>query len=252
MNNLLHTGFLFLWVLCSAQAYPQLTATEIVKRADEKIRGEKSSESSMTMEIIRPTWSRAVSFRSWSLGMDYSLVLITAPAKEKGQSFLKRKNEMWSWNPAINRIIKLPPSMLAQGWMGSDFTNDDLLNQSSIVIDYAHAFSGNETISGKDCHKITLIPREDAPVVWGKVFLWISKIDYLQLKAEYYDEDDYLVKTETASEIKNMDGRIIPTRYELIPAEKTGNRTVLILNAIRFNIPMAESFFSQQNLKNVR
>jgi len=252
MNNLLHTGFLFLWVLCSAQAYPQLTATEIVKRADEKMRGEKSSESSMTMEIIRPTWSRAVSFRSWSLGMDYSLVLITAPAKEKGQSFLKRKNEMWSWNPSINRIIKLPPSMLAQGWMGSDFTNDDLLNQSSIVIDYTHAFSGNETISGKDCHKITLIPLEDAPVVWGKVVLWISRGDYLQLKAEYYDEDEYLVKTETASEIKTMDGRIIPTRYELIPAEKTGNRTVLTLNAIRFNIPMAESFFSQQNLKNIR
>lgn len=252
MNNKLHTGFLFLWVLASAQAYPQPAATEIVKKADEKMRGEKSSESTMTMEIIRPTWSRAVSFRSWSLGMDFSLVLITAPAKEKGQSFLKRKNEMWNWNPSINRIIKLPPSMLAQGWMGSDFTNDDLLNQSSIVIDYTHTFSGNETISGKDCHKITLVPLEDAPVVWGKVVLWISRGDYLQLKAEYYDEDEYLVKTETASEIKTMDGRIIPTRYELIPAEKAGNRTVLTLNSIRFNIPIDEGFFSQQNLKNIR
>ncbi|MBN1789972.1 MAG: outer membrane lipoprotein-sorting protein [Bacteroidales bacterium] len=252
MNNLLHTSFLFLGMLCFVQAYPQPAATGIVKKADDKMRGEKSSESTMTMEIFRPTWSRAVSFRSWSLGTDYSLVLITAPAKEKGQSFLKRKNEMWSWNPAINRIIKLPPSMLAQGWMGSDFTNDDLLNQSSIVKDYTHMFSGNEMIYGKDCHKITLVPREDAPVVWGKVVLWISKGDYLQLKAEYYDEDDYLVKTETASEIKTMDGRIIPTRYELIPAEKTGNRTVLTLNAIRFNIPMAENFFSQQNLKNIR
>jgi outer membrane lipoprotein-sorting protein len=179
-------------------------------------------------------------------------VLITAPAKEKGQSFLKRKNEMWSWNPAINRIIKLPPSMLAQGWMGSDFTNDDLLNQSSVVVDYTHVFSGNETISGRECHKITLTPKEDAPVVWGRMILWISKGDYLELKAEFYDEEGYLVKTETASEIKTMDGRVITTRFELIPADKPGNRTVLTLGTIRFNVPLEESFFSQQNLKNIR
>lgn len=230
----------------------QPTATEIVKKADEKMRGEKSSESTLTMEIIRPSWTRSVSFKSWSLGLDYSMVLITAPAKEKGQSFLKRKNEMWNWNPSINRIIKLPPSMLAQGWMGSDFTNDDLLNQSSVVQHYTHLLSGNDIVSGKDCYKITLRPKEDAPVVWGKVVLWISKGDYLQLKAEYFDEDDYLVKTESASDIKIMDGRIIATRYELIPADKTGNRTVLKLDAIKFNIPLTESFFSQQNLQKVR
>jgi len=230
----------------------QTNATDIVRKADEKMRGEKSGESTMTMEIIRPSWTRSVTFRSWSLGTDYSLVLITDPAKVKGQSFLKRGNEMWSWNPAISRIIKLPPSMLAQGWMGSDFTNDDILNQSSIVVDYTHTLAGSGNISGRDCHMITLIPKEDAPVVWSRVVLWISKTDFLLLKSEYYDEDDLLVKSETASEIKNMDGRTIPTRYELVPADKPGNMTVVTLNDIKFNVPLSESFFSQQNMQRVR
>jgi len=232
--------------------FAQLSAFDIVKKADDKMRGEKSSQSQLTMQIVRPGWTRSVSFKSWTLGTAYSLVLITAPAKEKGQSFLKRENEMWNWNPSINRMIKLPPSMLAQGWMGSDYTNDDLLNQSSIVVDYTHVLSGTETISGKSCHIVTLTPREEAPVVWGKVLLWISQDDYLQLKAEYYDEDGYLVKTETSTEIKNMDNRMIATRFELLPADKPDNLTIIILDAIQFNVPLSESFFSQQNLQKVR
>jgi outer membrane lipoprotein-sorting protein len=253
MNNPVWISLIIvLQAVLSIPAGAQETAYNIVKKADEKMRGEKSSVSTLTMEIIRPTWTRSVSFKSWTLGADYSLVFITAPAKEKGQSFLKRKNEMWNWNPAINRVIKLPPSMLAQGWMGSDFTNDDLLNQSSIVVDYTHSISGSASVSGKDCHIITLIPEENAPVVWGKIILWISKADYLEMKAEYYDEDAYLVKTETASMIKNMDGRSIATRFELVPSDKPGNRTIVTLNSVQFNTPLTESFFSQQNLQKIR
>ncbi len=227
-------------------------ATEIVKTADEKMRGEESSISVMTMKIIRPTWERMVTFKSWSKGTKHSLVLIMAPAKKKGQSFLKIGNEMWNWNPTINRMIKLPPSMLAQGWMGSDFTNDDLLNESSIVVDYTHKLIGSEKLSDRDCHKIELIPKENAPVVWGKVILWISKSDYLNLKSEYYDEDGYLVKTEIAYDIKTIGGRVIPTKFELIPADKPGNKTILQLDEITFNVPLQDSFFSQQNMKQLR
>jgi len=227
-------------------------AKEIIKKADAKMKGEQSSVSQMTMQIVRPTWERTVSFKSWSKGTDYSLVLITAPAKEKGQSFLKFKREMWSWNPAINRMIKLPPSMLSQGWMGSDFTNDDLLNESSVVVDYTHKLLGKEVVSGKSCYKIELIPKENAPVVWGKIISWISEDEYLQLKTEYYDEDGYLVKTEIGSNIKTMSGRIIPTRFELVPADKEGNKTILTLDMIEFNSPLTESFFTQQNMKKLR
>ena len=229
-----------------------LTAKEIVKKADAKMRGEKSSYSMMTMTIVRPTWERTISFKNWTKGTEYSLALITAPAKEKGQAFLKREKEMWSWNPTINRMIKLPPSMLAQGWMGSDFTNDDLLNESSIVVDYIHKKLGSEVVSGRKCYKIELIPLEDAAVVWGKIYIWISVNDYLWMKAEYYDEDEYLIKTELAYDIKNMDGRIIPAKYELIPADKQGHKTVVVMNEIKFNIPLSNDYFSQQNMKKVR
>jgi len=230
----------------------QEDATSIVKKANEKFTGEKSSISTMTMEIIRPTWKRTISFKSWSKGSDLSMVLITYPAKEKGQAFLKRRTEMWNWTPSINRMIKLPPSMLSQGWMGSDVTNDDLLNQTSIVEDYYHKIVGKEVIENKECYKIELTPREESAVVWGKVILWISTKDYLILKGEYYDEDNKLVRTEIAGEIKNMDGRILPTKIEVIPADKTGQKTVLVINEIKFNVPIDDAFFSLQNLRNLK
>jgi outer membrane lipoprotein-sorting protein len=228
------------------------TATEIVKRADDKMRGEKSSYSVMSMKIVRPTWERTITFKSWSKGTELSLVVITAPAKEKGQTFLKIDKDMWNWNPQITRMIKLPTSMLSQGWMGSDYTNDDLLNQRSLSVDYTHNLLGEEIISGEQCHKIELLPKQDAPVVWGKVIMWISKKDYLSLKVEYFDEDGYLVKSEVGKDLKTIGGRYIPTTYELIPADEEGNKTVIIMQEIQFNIPLEDSFFSQQNMKKVR
>ena len=240
-------------LIIAVQAQAQdLTAKEIVRRADAKMRGEKSSYSTMTMTIVRPTWERTIGFKNWTKGTEYSLALITEPAKEKGQAFLKREKEMWSWNPTINRMIKLPPSMLSQGWMGSDFTNDDLLNESSVVVDYTHKKMGEEEISRRKCYKIELIPLEDAAVVWGKIYIWISVNDFLIMKAEYYDEDEYLIKTELAYDIKNMDERIIPAKYELIPADKKGHKTVIVMNEIKFNVPVSDDFFSQQNMKKVR
>ncbi len=140
------TLFLFNSLILSAQT---LTATDIVRKADEKFNGEKSSIMVMSMTIIRPTWQRTVEFKNWSLGRDYALTLITAPAKDADQTFLKRGTEMWSWNPAISRLIKLPPSMMSQGWMGSDYTNDDILKESSVVNDYTHEIIGEENISGQ-------------------------------------------------------------------------------------------------------
>ncbi|GAB1453191.1 outer membrane lipoprotein-sorting protein [Draconibacterium sp.] len=224
---------------------------EIVKKADDKFRG-KSSEGTMTMIIERPTWSRTVTMKSWSMGNDYSLIYITAPAKEKGQVFLKRESEMWNWVPTIERMIKIPPSMMMQSWMGSDFTNDDLVRESSLVIDYTHKLIGEETIDGYKCYKVELIPLPDAPVVWGKVLMWISKDEFYWLRSEFYDEDDILVNTEILSEIKKMDDRTMPTHLVMIPADKEGNKTTMIYDKIDFDVKIDESFFSQQNMKRIR
>jgi outer membrane lipoprotein-sorting protein len=229
-----------------------MSATEIVRKADEKFNGEKSGISTMVMTIVRPTWKRSVEFKSWSQGRENSLTLILAPAKDQGQTFLKRAQEMWSWNPSINRLIKLPPSMMSQGWMGSDYTNDDILKESSIVKDYTHEIVGEELIGDKFCYKIYMKAKADAAVVWGHQVRWIDKKDLLVLKTELYDEDGSLVRTELGSEIKVMDGRAIPTRLELIPADEKGNKTIVEIKDIRFNVPVDDSFFSQQNMKRLR
>ena len=142
--------------------------------------------------------------------------------------------------------------MMMQSWMGSDFTNDDLVRESSLAKDYEHKLLAGEKIAGYDSYKIELIPKEDAPVVWGKVVMWISKTDYLWLKGEYYDEDGILVNTEILSDIKMMGNRKMPTRLEMIPADKPGQKTVLIFKNIEFDVKIDESFFSQQNMKKVK
>jgi outer membrane lipoprotein-sorting protein len=229
-----------------------ISATEIVRKADEKFKGEQSGYSVMTMTIVRPSWQRTVEFKSWSKEGDYALTLITAPAREKGQTFLKRKSEMWSWNPAINRLVKLPPSMMSQGWMGSDYTNDDILRESSVVDDYTHAIDGAEVIDSHECYRIKLLAKEDADVLWGHQVWWIDKKEYIVLKAELYDEDGYLVRTERGSELKTLDGRLIPTLIELFPADQDGYKTILKIVEMKFNINLEESFFSQQNMKTIR
>jgi outer membrane lipoprotein-sorting protein len=228
----------------------QFTAKEIIKKANDLMQGQ-TNESFMRMGIVRPTWKRTISFHSWSKN-GFSLVIITDPAKEKGQTFLKRKNEIWNWVPNIQRMIKLPPSMMSQGWMGSDFTNDDLLKAASIVEDYDHTLLGSEMCNEVECYKIKLIPKPNAAIVWGSLIKWISKKGYFQMKTQFFDEDNQLVKTESASSIKKMGDREIPTHFEIIPADKPGNKTIVDFDKATFNQQMDDGFFSQQNMKNLR
>ncbi len=226
-------------------------ATEIIRKADKKFRG-NTAKSEMTMTIVRPTWKRTLKFKTWGKGTDYSLALITYPAKEKGQTFLKRKNEMWTWNPKISRLIKMPPSLMSQGWMGSDYTNDDILKESSIVNDYTHKIIGSEKIDGIECWKIELTPKENAVVIWGKLIKWISKNEYNQMKSEYYDEDGYLIKTDIASKVKLMGSKRIPTHIEIIPADEPNHKTIVDINSMTFDIPINDNFFTQQNMKRIK
>jgi outer membrane lipoprotein-sorting protein len=253
MKTLLNIWVFVLFIMYSSVSIQAQNATEIIKKADEKWNGEKSSRASMTMTIVRPSWERTIDFNVWTLGNQYSMTLITSPAKEKGQAFLKRENEMWNWMPSISRMIKLPPSMMSDGWMGSDYTNDDILKESSMITDFTHKIAGEEKIGAVNCWKIELQPKEDAAIVWGKIVKWISMDgEYLMLKSTYYDEDQILVKTEYGKDIKNMGGRIIPTRIEVVPADYNGQKTILITNTIEFNIPIKEVFFSQQRMKRLR
>lgn len=238
-------------ILLIASALQAQDAKSIIKKADELMRSE-SSYSEMKMTIVKPGWSRTMEMKIWALEPDYALIYITSPARDKGSVTLKRKNEVWNWLPSAQRVIKIPPSMMLQSWMGSDFTNDDLVRQSSVVEDYNHKLISEEKFNGYDCYKIEMIPKPEAGVVWGKILTWISKEKYLQVKAEYFDEDEYLVKTFTGSNEKKMDDRNILTHWEMIPVDKPGNKTVMEYSDIKFNYDVDISFFSEQNMKRVR
>lgn len=248
---------IFAWLLIlipgigGIAAQNNLSAKEIVQKADDKMRG-ISSLGEMKMTLVRPTWKREMSMKMWSLGDDYSLIIVTAPARDKGTAFLKRDKEIWNWQPTIERTIKLPPSMMSQSWMGSDFTNDDLVRESSTVDDYAHKLLGSEKIDGRDCYKIELLPKEEAAVVWGRVIVWIDKKDFMQMKVEFYDEDDYLVNTMLGKEVKTLGGKLLPSVLEVIPADKPNQKTVIEYIALEFDKPIKESFFSVQNMKKVK
>jgi len=228
-----------------------LTAKEIIAKADQKNRGE-SSKGIMSITIVRPKWERNIQMKSWSKGDDLFMIYITAPAKEKGQVFLKVNKEMWNYVPTISRMIKIPPSMMMQSWMGSDFTNDDLVKQSSIVVDYDHKLIGEEEIRGQQCFVIELIPHPEAAVVWGKIKSWITKDGFNVWKNEYFDEDGFLQNTENAYNIKQMGDRKIPTKIEMIPTDKEGNKTIMEILEVEYNVGIKDSFFSKQNMKRVR
>lgn len=229
----------------------EMNAREIVKKAEDNLRG-TTSQAEMIIRIERPTWSREMVMKSWSKGKNYAMILITEPAKEKGTVFLKREKEVWNWIPSIERVIKMPPSMMSQSWMGTDFTNDDLVKEASGADDYTHTLLGEEVKEGRMCYKIEMIPNPNAPVVWSKVMVWIDKKDYLQLRSESYGEEGELVNTMQASEIKQLGGRIFPTRMDMIPADKKGNKTVLIYKSMVFDNPIQDDFFSTQNIKKVK
>jgi len=213
----------------------------------------KNSFSVMQMSIVRPTWQRTITMQNWSLGDTYYLSLVTAPARDKGQVFLKYGKDMWNYIPAINRRIKIPPSMMMQSWMGSDFTNNDLMKQNSIITDYTHRITGEENFGGHTCWKIELIPLPEAAVVWGKIVIWIARKNFNTLKMEFYDDHDKLIKTEIASRLKWMGGRLLPSHLEMISNTKPGNKTIIDIQHQEFNLKQInKGFFSIQNMQHLR
>ena len=247
MNRLFFIFLLFISYMSSSQ-----DATNILRISEEKIQGIKSSYTEMVITIERPKWKKEMSMKGWSIGDDYFSSVVLSPVKEKGTVFLKRENEVWNYVPSIERIIKLPPSMMMQNWMGTDFTNDDLVQRSSVSEDYKNKIIGEDNIDGYDCWIIELIPNQDAPVVWGKLIMWIDKKDYMQLKTQFFDEYDEMVSVMTSSTIKNFGGKNLPAVIEFIPLDKEGNKTVIERLVWEFDIEINERFFLPNYMKNLR
>ena len=249
MTRIVHLFILSIFLLFDSSVWGQ-DAYAIVKKADDKMRG-TSSVVEMTIRTIRPSWSRSMDLKAWMKGKDYSMILIQSPVKDKGIVFLKRKKEVWNWMPVLERNIKLPPSMMSQSWMGTDFTNDDLVKESSILVDYTHRITGDTVIDSRTCFIIEMMPKPEAAVVWSKLVVCIDKKDYMELHSRFYDEEGNLMNIMNAFDVKTMDGRLIPTRFEMIPVEKKNQRTEMIYRSIRFNVPLEDGFFTTENMRSV-
>jgi len=229
----------------------ELTPQEIVKRSDDLMRGD-TSHGQYKMTVETPSWKRTLELDAYSIGRDRTFIRILSPPKEAGITTLRVENEMWNYLPKVERTIKIPPSMMFQPWMGSDFNNDDLVKESSIVYDYTHKIVYEKEIGSHDVYKIELIPLPEAPVTWGKLLLWVRKSDFVPLREEFYNERGKLIKILEYSDIKPMSDRTIPATWKMKSVTKEGHVTTIEIVDIVYNEPISESIFTLSNLKSPR
>jgi len=220
----------------------------LVRAAFDHYRG-KASTGTAEMTIHRPSWERSMTMDIWTEGDAQSLVRITAPAKDEGNGTLKKGQDMWLFNPKVNRTIKLPPSMMSQSWMGSDFSNNDLAKTDSLVNDYDHRVTSTDSRDGHTVYTIQSTPHPGAPVVWGSLELEIRD-DHVLLAERFYDEDGALVKTLTGSDIKTLGGRILPATLRMQKADKDGEWTELHYTELSFQNSLPDRLFTLTNLRN--
>lgn len=225
-------------------------AGQIVRDALNHWRG-LSSHGEMTMTIHRPDWERSMSIESWTEGEEKSLVRVTAPMKDRGTGTLIDDDNMWTYSPRINRVIKVPSSMMGQSWMGSDFSNKDISRADDIVEQYDHTLLGESEHEGMAVYEIEAVPHEEAAVVWGREVLKIRE-DNVLLEHRFYDQDGELIKQLTTLEIRAMDGRNVASRQRMQKVESPGEWTSIAVDAVNFDVELNDNVFTLSNLRNPR
>jgi len=222
----------------------------IVKKLDELFRAD-SSYAQLEMTIVTPHWTRTLKMNAWTKGLDKTFIRILAPAKEKGVATLRIGTEMWNYLPRVNKVIKIPPSMMMSSWMGSDFTNDDLVKEYTFFDDYSYEYTEVANPQPELLY-IKFTPKEGRPIVWGYVITAIRHRDYLPVWQKYYDEKGKLKRVMEFKEIKEFDGRKIPSVLELIPQNKEGHKTIIRYLDLDFNPSLSDEIFSLRNLRSQR
>ena len=236
-------------VLIPAQE-PTPDVETIVKKIDQLYRSE-TSEAEIEMHIVTPHWERTLAMNVWSEGMDKTFIRITAPKKEQGVATLRIGNEMWNYLPKTNKVMKIPPSMMMGSWMGSDFTNDDLVRESSMLDDYTYQFVTPEDASPDHIY-VQLTPKEDSPIVWGKIIAAVQASDYLPVWQRFYDEKGKLMRVMNFKEIKSFGDKIAPSVMEMIPENKEGHKTVVRWLDATFDGDIDDKIFTRRNLQRRR
>jgi len=246
-------SFMFSLFSSLAHATPldmRLEARELIQRAMDHWRG-LSSYSEVSMTIHRADWQRSMSMRSWTKGEKTSLVRVTKPKKDAGNGTLTKDNNMWTFAPKVNRIIKVPSSMMSQSWMGSDFSNKDISKSTDIIDQYEHKILQIKKQDGHRVYIIESIPHEDAAIVWGKEVLRIRD-DFVLLEQQFWDQDNILVKTMQAREIKKLGGRMVGSIIRMGKLASPDEWTEMSIQNIRFDESFPDSLFTLSSLRNPR
>ncbi|MFO7877254.1 MAG: outer membrane lipoprotein-sorting protein [Desulfovermiculus sp.] len=225
-----------------------ISAQELIENTWNQLRGQ-ASRGEVEMTIHRPSWERTMRMRTWTQGRSQSLIRILAPSKDKGNGTLKKWEDMWTYNPKINRVIKLPPSMMAQSWMGSDFSNNDLAKSDSILKDYTHSIVDTGTHQGKTVYVIKSVPKPESPVVWGMQELKIRE-DFILLQETFFDEQEVPVKVMTTQDIRLLGGRLFPTVWTMRNSENQDEFTRLQHVQLEFLNQLPKELFTLRNLRN--
>jgi outer membrane lipoprotein-sorting protein len=232
-------------ILKAEQGHPD--PETLVQKAFDYLRS-SASESTVDMTIHRPAWERTVTIKAWTQGTAKSLFTILAPPKDQGNGTLKIGSTMWMYNPKINRVIKLPPSMMSQSWMGSDFSNNDLAKSDTLINDYTHTVTGSKEIDGVTVFDVVSIPLPEAPVIWGKIELKIRE-DLIMLEETFFDEDMKPVKQMTTEDVRMMSGRLFPARWKMRKTDSDDEYTLLTYREIIFEASLKDALFSLEGLK---
>ena len=245
----------FAWVLAAGSAIGEdsaltrsVTAREMLDRIDDLFRG-NTSHGIMTMKVVTAHWSRELKLEEWSEGKVKSLIRILSPQKERGTATLKVGSDIWNYLPKVKRVIKLPSSMMGDAWMGSHFTNDDLVKDSRMADDYDYTVSFSGTQDGEEVTEVTCRPKADAAVVWGKIVMRVRSRDFMPLVGRYYDEDLKLARTMIFSGFQDMGGRLVPSRMTIVPADKPKESTSVIYESMEFDAALDMGTFSLRNLQ---
>jgi len=232
-----------------AAAEPATDAGALLDVVDDLYRSDRS-RALMRMEVKSPNWSRSLELEAWSKGDDLSLIRILAPKKERGTTTLRRGNEIWNYLPKVRRVMKLPSSMMSASWMGSDFSNDDLVKESRMRRDYDFDWGETTELDGRPVREIVCVPKPDAAIVWGRVSVIVSTGDApVPVRVTYYDEDLREARVMTFEDVREIGGRRVPTRVVLQPTNKPDQRTVMIYDELDFDAPIDDSLFTIQSLK---
>lgn len=243
----LTTALLILAAVCVHGAAQEPAGRDILDRVEKRLWG-NSVHGRYEMSVTTPNWQRTLDLLVWIDRPDKSLIRILSPAKEAGIGSLRIKTEMWNYLPSVERIIKIPPSMMLQPWMGSDFTNDDLVKESSILDDYTHRLLPPAQDAG-DVWLIEALPKPDAAVVWGKILYTVRRPDAMPLKQEFYNERGELIRVLSFHDIRSVGGRVMPTQWEMRPVAKPGNRTTIVIKDAVYDRPIDPEIFTQRNLR---